>query len=427
MKAILPLFIFIDACGWEIIKDDPFCRVVAPNRRRLESVFGYSSACVPSILSGRWPDEHRNWCYFVYDPKRSPFKVLNPLQWLPKAITSRRIVRRWLSKLVKVQLKFRGYFDLYNIPFKHISLFDFTEKKSPLRPHGMNRGANIADFLEESGIAHHISDPTRSEEQNFDAMLDDVKDGRIDFGFLYWPDLDGLLHREGNQSPEIPQMLRSYEERIRRLVAAARQEYEEVRLYVFSDHGMANCDTLLDLKTHIEQLPLRMGKDFAVVYDSTMARFWFFNDRARRTVTETLRTIPDGAVVPDAELARMHCLFPDRYFGELIFLLREGGLIVPSHMGERPIRAMHGYHPDEKHSYAALLTNQSEIPDDVTAIPHIYRLMVRDALLARDRNGTHGPLNRRDERRIPSTRAALEPDFAVSAGPVVTNVLGETR
>jgi hypothetical protein len=27
--------------------------------------------------------------------------------------------------------EFRGYFDLYNIPFKYISLYDFTEKKSP--------------------------------------------------------------------------------------------------------------------------------------------------------------------------------------------------------------------------------------------------------------------------------------------------------
>ena len=44
------------------------------------------------------------------------------------AITSRRIFRRWLSRFVKVQLKFRGYFDLYNIPFRHISQFDFTEK-----------------------------------------------------------------------------------------------------------------------------------------------------------------------------------------------------------------------------------------------------------------------------------------------------------
>ena len=60
MKSILPLFVFIDACGWEIIRDDPFARALAPNRRRLTSVFGYSSACVPSIVSGAWPDEHRH-------------------------------------------------------------------------------------------------------------------------------------------------------------------------------------------------------------------------------------------------------------------------------------------------------------------------------------------------------------------------------
>ncbi|MBE0546027.1 MAG: alkaline phosphatase family protein [Verrucomicrobia bacterium] len=421
MKAVLPLFLFIDACGWEIIKDDPFCNSVAPNRRRLDSVFGYSSACVPSILSGRWPDEHRNWCYFVYDPKHSPFKVLKPLQWLPKAITSRRIVRRWLSKLVKVQLKFRGYFDLYNIPFKHISLFDFTEKKSPLRPSGMNRGTNISDFLATSGIAHHVSDPTRSETENLDAVLADVKTGRIDFAFVYWPDLDGLLHRAGNQSPEISPKLRGYEERISRLLEAAQEQYEEVRLYVFSDHGMANCDSLLDLKARIEPLPLEFGKDYAVVYDSTMARFWFFNKRARFLVTEALRTIPEGRIVPDAELERLHCLFPDRYFGELIFLMREGVLIVPSHMGERPIRAMHGYHPEEKHSYAALLTNQPEIPDDVTAIPHLYILMVRDALIAHEQNQSPGPPKRREGKSAPVSRDVSEPVLAVSARVSVPN------
>jgi hypothetical protein len=147
MKPLLPLYIFIDACGWEIIKDDTFAQAWAPNRRRLSSVFGYSSACIPSILSGNWPSEHRNWCYFVYDPANSPFRSLRALRWLPKAITSRRRFRRWLSRFIKGHLKFRGYFDLYNIPFRHISLFDFTEKKNPLEPGGMNRGPNIFDFL----------------------------------------------------------------------------------------------------------------------------------------------------------------------------------------------------------------------------------------------------------------------------------------
>lgn len=382
MKAILPLFIFIDACGWEIIRNDPFAQSCAPNRRCLESVFGYSSACVPSILSGDWPQAHRNWCYFVYDPKNSPFKFLRPLQCLPKAVTSRRIFRRWLSKFVKLQLKFRGYFDLYNIPFRYISLFDFTEKKSPLQPGGMNRGANIFDFLQSRGIPYHVSNPAKKEVENLEELIGLVNGEQIDFAFVYWPELDGMLHRVGNQSPEIAPKLRQYEQWISRLLASVNEHYEEVRLYIFSDHGMANCDEHLDLKARIEALPLRFGVDYAAVYDSTMARFWFFNPEAREFVTYCLKQIPQGRILPDEELDQLHCLFHDHYFGEIIFLMKEGVLIVPSHMGERPIRAMHGYHPDDKHSHAALLTNQPGLPDDVTAIPDIYKLMTRDAKLA---------------------------------------------
>lgn len=386
MKSILPIFVFIDACGWEIIKDDPFARSLAPNRRRLASVFGYSSACVPSIVSGAWPEEHRNWCYFVYNPRRSPFRFLRPLRFLPRAVTSRRIFRRWLSKLVRTKLGFRGYFDLYNIPFRYISLFDFSEKKSPLLPGGMNRGENIFDFLQHQRIPYHVSDPARTENENLLALMSEIKQESIDFGFVYWPDLDGLLHRVGNKSLEVPFKLRVYEQRIERLLAVAREHYSQVRLYIFSDHGMANCDEYLDLQARINTLGLRMGKDFAVVYDSTMARFWFFNEEAKRKVIERLGEISQGRIVPDEELKEMRAFFPDRCFGELIFLVKEGVLIVPSHMGERPIRAMHGYHPSDPQSYAVLLTNQREIPARVQAIPDIYRLMTADAELAHAAN-----------------------------------------
>jgi len=379
MKDVLPLFIMVDACGWEIVKNDPFARSFAPHRHRLESVFGYSSTCVPSILSGRWPVEHRNWCYFVYDPANSPFKRLRPLRFLPKAITSRRIFRRLLTKMVKRQLNFRGYFDLYNIPFQYISLYDFTEKKSPLKPGGMNRGPNIFDFLTRRHIPYFGTDPDLGERENLDALKEKIAGEHVDFAFLYWPALDGLLHSVGNQSPEVPAKLRHYERWIQELLDHAKYHYREVHLYIFSDHGMANCDRQLDLKSKIDALPVQMEKDYAVVYDSTMARFWFFNDRARQIVSSALSAVPEGRILPDAELAEMKALFEDRYFGELIFLVEEGVLIVPSHMGERPIRAMHGYHPRDKHSYAALLTNRSELSCPVSAIPDIFKLMSSEA------------------------------------------------
>ena len=44
-------------------------------------------------------------------------------------------------------------------------------------------------------------------------------------------------------------------------------------------------------------------------------------------------------------------------------------------MGERPIRAMHGYHPYDPQSYATLFSSSANIPADITHIPHIHRLM----------------------------------------------------
>jgi predicted AlkP superfamily pyrophosphatase or phosphodiesterase len=207
----------------------------------------------------------------------------------------------------------------------------------------------------------------------------------LDFAFAYLPELDGLLHRVGNQSPEVGKKLHAYELWLERLLETAAEHYKEIRLYVFSDHGMANCDEVLNLKALIEALPVRLGKDYAVVYDSTMARFWFFSDSAEQVVVDRLRKVPQGRILPDEELEELHCLFPDRYFGELIFLVKEGVLIVPSHMGERPIRAMHGYHPYDKHSYAALLSNQA-IPESIHAIPDLFRLMTRDAEIAKAAN-----------------------------------------
>lgn len=391
MKKVLPLFVFIDACGWEIIRDHPFARDVAPLRRPLRSVFGYSSACIPSILSGRWPSEHRNWCYFVHDPANSPFKALKPLGWLPRWITSRRIFRRYLSKLMRGPLGFKGYFDLYNLDFGQIGRFDFTEKKSPLQPRGMNRGPNIFDYLVEQGIPYHVSTPARGEDGNLADLQAQIAAESVDFAFLYWPDLDGLMHRVGNDAADVPAKLARYETRLASLMATAREHYDEVKLYIFSDHGMANCTRTLDLRRRLAALEAVPAKDYAVVYDSTMARFWFFNEKARAEVTAALGKVIEGRVLPDDELDELGTLFPDRYFGELIFLVEEGVLIVPSDMGEKPLAAMHGYHPDAPHSYAALLTNQSTVPVDVTAIPHIYGMMRSEAAAAHDANRSPAP------------------------------------
>jgi len=305
-------------------------------------------------------------------------------------------------------LDFRGYFDLYNIPFRHISLYDFSEKKSPLRPGGMNRGKNIFDFLEENRIPYHASAPEATEEENLNSAVRAIESGSPDFAFVYWPGLDALLHRTGNRSPQIGEKLRAYEGWIERLIEVARRRHKEVRLYIFSDHGMANCEEVLDLKAKIDGLPLMAGKDYAVVYDSTMARFWFFSERARSLITSRLGLVQEGRILGKSELVEQGVYFPDGYFGELIFLVREGVLIVPSDMGERPISGMHGYHPDDKHSYAMICTNLNDIPEEVSAIPHFFNVMMREAIMAKESNAGS------DSRGAVATKWPLVPEFAAS-------------
>ena len=245
----------------------------------------------------------------------------------------------------------------------------------------MNRGANIFDVLESAKVPYYVTDTLAPEEEHLRQLKADIETERIDFAFQYWAGLDGLLHMVGNDSPEIPLKLDHYEKWIGEVMDLAKQHYKHVDLHVFSDHGMANCDVLLDLRAKVDELGLKFGVDYAVVYDSTMARFWFLKPGSREKIESLLDSIPEGRTMPKEELQRYRAYFEGGDFGELIWLAEEGILIVPSHMGERPIRAMHGYHPTDPQSYATLFSNTDQVPEDITHIPHICKLMeqaVRD-------------------------------------------------
>lgn len=374
----LSIVIFIDALGWEVLRGRRFLEQELPFRKRVASIFGFSSACIPSILSGLMPREHNHWSFFYYSPETSPFRPLRVLGLLPSGIVDRGRVRGWISRIVKRLYGFTGYFQLYNIPFRYIHLFDYCEKRDLFVPGGLNRGKNIFDYLQAAGVPYHVSDWRRSEEENLAALEQDIAKGKIRFALLYMAAMDALLHDVGKESDKVDVKLAWYEEKIRRLLAKATERYDEVRMFICSDHGMATVREVLDLMGQVESLGLEFGKDYAATYDATMGRFWFMNDQARRKIESLLATIPQGRVLDRAELTRLGCDFEGDRYGELIFLVNPGVIINPSHMGTKPLTGMHGYHPEDKDSYAVLLSNV-EAPVPVEAIPDVFRLMRAEA------------------------------------------------
>ncbi|RMH59170.1 MAG: nucleotide pyrophosphatase [Zetaproteobacteria bacterium] len=374
----ISIVVFIDAMGWEVLKGRSFLARELPYRRKLRSVLGYSSACVPSILTGLMPREHGHWSFFYYSPETSPFKPLRALNLLPGGLVNRGRVRNLLSRAVKKAYGFTGYFQLYNVPFRYIHLFDYCEKRDIFKPGGMNRGKNIFECLEQAGVRYHVSDWHLGEEENFSRLHRDIERGEVTFAFLYLAQLDALLHRVGKESDKVDQKLAEYEQALRKVLAHAARHYEDVRMFICSDHGMATVHTHVDLIGKVEALGLEYGRDYVAAYDSTMGRFWFHNEHARERIRALLADIPEGRILSDQELHALGCDFDHHQFGELIFLMDAGVIIVPSHMGEKPITGMHGYHPDAPDSDASLLSNV-EPPCDPKAIPDMFRLMRHEA------------------------------------------------
>jgi predicted AlkP superfamily pyrophosphatase or phosphodiesterase len=264
------------------------------------------------------------------------------------------------------------------MPFKYIDYFNYCEQNDIFAAGGLNRGKNITDYLEEASIPYHISNWRDDENTNLDNLRTEIKQAKIRFAFLYMASMDGLLHQVGKEHQSVDQKLAWYEEQLKELIKEAYNYYDEVRLFVCSDHGMATVDKTLNLMPVIESLGWEYGKDYVAAYDSTMARFWFSNATAKASILSALSTVPEGRVLNRNELKELGCAFDGNRYGDTIFLVEPGTIICPSHMGTKPIKGMHGYHPDHEDSDAVLLSNKPS-PVSVSSLTDICDLMRTEA------------------------------------------------
>lgn len=370
----LALYFFIDALGWEIYQHYGFLQSLGLNSRKLKTTFGFSSAADPSILTGRYPDEHQHWSSFIYDPINSPFKRMGLLSKLPSRIFDRWRVRHNLSKLIKLYHSYTGYFELYSVPFAYLPYFDYLEKKDYFVPGGILATDTIFDWCVDHDIPYYCSNWRHTEDRILIENKKKISEARIKFAYVYLPKLDGIMHNYGPFSNNTEAKLRDLEQKITDIANFAKRLYDEVSIYIISDHGMAPVTSSFDLKKNIDALGYEYGKDYLAFYDSTMARFWWQDNKAKDDILNYLASLDCGYIVPQEELKRLRVYFPHRKFGDQYFLMNEGILLNPSFMGIKVIPGMHGYHPDDKYSYSIMLSNRT-IPNEIQSITDIRKTM----------------------------------------------------
>ncbi len=382
MHRSVSLFVFIDAFGWKLLERHPFLDDVLSVRRPLDTVLGYSSTCDPTILTGLAPREHGHFAFYAYAPDRSPFGSLAWMRILPRSLTDRGRVRHHLSRVVGRALGYRGYFQLYAMPFGHLPLFEYTETRDIYQPGGINGGQpTVFDHLRGADVPFHLSDWRRPESTNLADAERALASGESSFAYVYLAAMDAILHRDGTTSESVAVKIREYDLALRRLLSAAQRGHDEVRLFVFSDHGMTDVVECHDLLRSLNSVGLRFGVDYVAVFDSTMARFWYLRDDARERIRALCQRNPFGRLLTADELEAHGCDFPGDRYGEDFFLLDPGVLLCPSHLSTKPVAGMHGYDPAHEDSVAMYASNV-ESPHTPRGLADLHDLMMAEAGLS---------------------------------------------
>ena len=238
MKA--SIFVLIDALGWEWIKEHPFLKEVAPYRRPLDSVLGFSTAAIPSILTGRFPDEHGRLSLFHRANGHSPFAKLSLICAMPPAIVENRYARFAVKTLARRINHLSGYFQLYGIPLKYLPKLDVCEKRNIYEPGGIPDSISIFDLLERNGTSYKTYCYHDGPDDQLLASIEaDLRAGGAKFYFLYLAELDHFLHLHADDRAAAAQMLEKYSTALARLHKVALETYGAADIHVFGDHGMA--------------------------------------------------------------------------------------------------------------------------------------------------------------------------------------------
>lgn len=378
-KPQLTLSVSVDSLGWEILKNRPFLDELLTTRAPLQTVLGYSCACLPTILTGQMPRDHGHLAFYYYLPESSPFVSLSVLGRLPRAISHRSRVRRLLSRLVAARLGYTGYFQLHNVPFERLRHFDYLEKKDVYESGPCSGTPTIFDHLRANNTPSFVSNWRQPDEINLRALESALDGGDLRFAFLTLSGLASAVHTHGTTSNLVSQKIAWFETQLRRVVALARRHYE-VSVMLFSDHGVTDVVEHCDLISRIERIGLTYGTDYVAMYDSTMARFWFLRAPAREAILGALTEEKRGSLLSDRQLAQYGCDFMDRRYGEAFFVLQPGVLLSPSYMGGKPMKAMHGYQPEAPTSHAVFATNL-EPPALPRRLDDLYGIMRDDVSL----------------------------------------------
>lgn len=318
-----------------------------------------------TLFTGKWPNEHyiftemclRSIYTPILDRLFEYFIRLVDLSGHDKLMKLSRIGGEWIFRGTRTRLTPNI------IPAKMLKYFTASQHQ-PIYKVNMATIPTIFDRLRANNIKFKFIEPSilHGDEGTIKKIKRYMeREQEIGFWYIKFSGFD----REGHVYGPEPLLFRE------KIIATERYienvinifgGIDNINLLIVTDHGMSRVNNYIDLMSMLNKLnSISLYKDYIVFLDSTLVRFWFFNNHAKDKMIEYLNTLEFGHVASNEEKNMLKIPNDRTQTGDIIFLIDEGYVAYPDFWsGTRKPKGMHGYaYPNSKESLPVFITNKN--------------------------------------------------------------------
>lgn len=308
----------------------------------LESLFAFSGVGV-SALTGTRINTHKVWSDCILRKSKGPPSIFKWLLRLCDKIPD-DILSQYAGNIIRRIFRYNpGIPNL--IPVELVDFFDTKEEKRLTDENPVRGITTLFDQLRECKVKYLTTGLYESILERWivrKALKAIAQDYR--FILLKLGSLDRLGHKYGPESKEVTSKLGEIDRMVREVVERGVESGASAHFVIFSDHGMTPITKHVNLMKILEGLPVKMRQDYIVFLNSTVASFWFNNERAKELIVEELETIEEGIILDNAKLKELEIDEIGSEYGDLLFALKAGNVFFPDFYRKRkPPKGMHGY------------------------------------------------------------------------------------
>ncbi len=367
------LILYIDGLRYDYHTKMDFLRELSKESLygKLKPEFGFTSN-LGAFFTGKKPEEHGYFAHVVLNDK-SIFrwtKILMPIFKLLEKV-NKKVSRFTLFSILNLYLIFKGrhyIIKLDGIPLELIPYLDITIKSHYYEPECF-KTENLFDYFRDKYKFHFYMWPFygTNKKTKFELPLINNDNYRFkkfkkifnkegDIYFVQFWDLDKNAHNTNINSKEFLRYIKEADYMIKYFVTRFDGD-----IIIWTDHGMTEVEKSINIKEILDKLDLKLGKDYLYFLDSTLARFWFKNEKAKKTILTAISKTE--LIEVDKNLKDQYGVnFKDNKYGDVMFTVKPGTIIFPDFYNSfKAPKNMHGFLPETETEQGFYLIRSNKI------------------------------------------------------------------